>query len=588
MLKKLLPVLYLSLIPFTGALAQHLENGQPDQEKIEKYKPRFGRKQPIIAVLAMNEGTELTDFVIPFGVLSKSGIAKVISVSTSPGMVTIEPFKFKLQSNIANFDKEYPQGADYIIIPAIHGGDDTELVKWIAAQGAKGSTVVSICLGAMVVAKTGMMDHRRATSYFGNESQRMEQFPYIKWQKNVRYVADGSIISSAGISASIPISIALVEAISGHSKAVSLAKDLGISDWSAIHNSDAFQEKDREAPRNYMKSNPKEIVGIPIKKGDDEIALALIAETYRFSGMAIPYAISKTNKPVELANGLIVIPGKINNGFNPVQRMTSALPTKKTVAVLDSSLNEIEKTYGRTAAYDAARRMEYPGFENYKVLPGLDNIRANSVNFKKGKKINVAFLVYDQVEALDLNGPVDIFAKANKMDSVYNLYTVSPTNEAVYSEGNIMKITATYTISNAPQADILVIPGADPEIITDLSKRPEIIKWIKNQNNSTDVTMSICTGALLLSTAGILEGKSATTHSIALNTLQSNPKINVLKNKRYVHDGKIITTAGITSGLDGTLHLIDMINGKKIADTISEILIYNRNGDMSFTNKLLN
>lgn len=370
MITRLLIATSLSLVPLTNLLAQHLEEGKPNQEKIAQYEPRFGRKKPVIAVVALNEGTEITDFIVPFGILSRADIAKVISVSTSPGAVTIEPLKFNLQSTIADFDKEYPEGADYLIVPAVHGGNDQSLVQWVAAQGEKGGTVVSICLGAMVVAKTGMMDGHRATSYFGNEKKRVEEYPDIKWQKNIRYVADGKIISSAGISASIPISLALVEAISGYDKASALAKDLGVLDWSATHNSDVFQQKPGEAPPGRGKESSKETVGIPVKKDDDEIALALTAEVYRFTGMALPYVISKTHAPIELANGLMVLPGKINGGTDPVKRMLPALRSAHPITTLDLSLKRIEKIYGRTAAYNAARIMEYPGIQNF--LPDSD------------------------------------------------------------------------------------------------------------------------------------------------------------------------------------------------------------------------
>lgn len=205
------------------------------------------------------------------------------------------------------------------------------------------------------------------------------------------------------------------------------------------------------------------------------------------------------------------------------------------------------------------------------------------LNFKKGKKINVAFLIFDQVESLDLNGPVDIFTKASHADDIYNLYTVSLDKKAVNAEGNVLKMNATYSIQDAPKADILIIPGAFPPVILKLSKEhPELISWLKEQSKTSVVTMSVCTGALLLAEAGILDHKEATTHNLALELLKQYLKIKVVENIRYIQDGKILTTAGITSGFDGSLYLIDRINGKKVADRIAHMLIYNRNGDMSF------
>ncbi|MCW3466454.1 DJ-1/PfpI family protein [Chitinophaga nivalis] len=203
--------------------------------------------------------------------------------------------------------------------------------------------------------------------------------------------------------------------------------------------------------------------------------------------------------------------------------------------------------------------------------------------FEKGKKIKVAFLVYDQVEALDLNGPVDILTKANTMDPVYQLYTVALTQEPLFMEGNTIKMIPTYSIANAPQADILIIPGSEPGNVAALcAAHPELLQWIQQQSQTAQVTMSVCTGGLILSAAGLLDGKAATTHFMVQDLLKKNPAVKVREGVRYVEDGKILTTAGITSGFDGALHLVEQINGKQIADKIARILIYNRNGDMRF------
>lgn len=203
---------------------------------------------------------------------------------------------------------------------------------------------------------------------------------------------------------------------------------------------------------------------------------------------------------------------------------------------------------------------------------------------KEKKKINIAFLIYDQVEAMDLNGPIDVFTKANVMDPSYHLYTVSASSKKlVPSEGGAVMMQSTYDFKNAPQADILIIPGAAPEVIINTANnQPELFKWIINQNKNTKLTMSVCTGALLLSKAGILDGKKATTHYLALDLLKQNPKIEIVEKVRFIEDGKLLTTAGITSGLDGALHLVELINGKEIADQIGKIMVYNRNADLSF------
>ncbi len=204
-------------------------------------------------------------------------------------------------------------------------------------------------------------------------------------------------------------------------------------------------------------------------------------------------------------------------------------------------------------------------------------------SIKNNSKINVAFLIFHQVEALDLNGPLDIFTKASFFDDRYHVYTVSPTDEAVNSEGNTYQMKASYSFETAPQADILIIPGAHETIIHQIAKQENAIKtWVVQQHQKSTLTMSVCTGALLLAEWGVLDYAQATTHEANIEQLSLYPHIRVIENKRFVEDGKIITTAGITSGLDGALHMIEQINGKQLADTLAKILIYNRYQNMHF------
>ena len=197
--------------------------------------------------------------------------------------------------------------------------------------------------------------------------------------------------------------------------------------------------------------------------------------------------------------------------------------------------------------------------------------------FNEKKTIKVAFLVFDQVEALDLNGPIDVFSKANFFGNRFELYTVSPNENLVYSEGNILQMKATYNFSNAPQADIIVIPGAEPSLAKKIAdSNIEITEWIKSQHKTAALTFSVCTGSVILAATGILDNKKATTHFGAMQYLKMHESIEIIENVRYVLDDEVLTTAGITSGLDGALYVIEEILGKEIADNISKIMVYNR------------
>ena len=332
-----------------------------DPEKIDPYQDRFGRTKPLVAIVGLNEGTIISDFCIPFGVMARSRVADVVSVSVRPGPVKMQPLTFELQTTIEDFDTRYPEGADYVFVPAVDHDGDPALVAWVKAQGEKGGTVISICYGALAVANTGLFDGHRATSHYSNEELRAQRFPNVRWQRNIRYVADGKVVSSAGVSASMPVTIALVEAIAGPEKAAEVARDVGIESWSSRHNSDVFQGQSGEAGIPVPGRLPEATLGIPVRPGDDEIALALTAEAYSRTGKTMAYAVSATDDPVTLAHGLVILPDRIAGGSDPVDRILPPLDADQSTRALDISLADIARAYGPEAARNVALFMEYPG-----------------------------------------------------------------------------------------------------------------------------------------------------------------------------------------------------------------------------------
>ncbi|QXU49634.1 DJ-1/PfpI family protein [Chryseobacterium sp. D764] len=207
---------------------------------------------------------------------------------------------------------------------------------------------------------------------------------------------------------------------------------------------------------------------------------------------------------------------------------------------------------------------------------------------QNSKTMNVAFLVYDQVEVLDLNGPLDVFVKANVIQpNSYYCFTVGKIKEAIYTEANTMAVIPTYDLQTCPKPDIIVIPGANPDhimkYIQDKDFRETVLKWIKNQYDTGTVVFTICTGSMLLSGTGILAGHNITTHSMLLDVLeQHNPEANVIRNVRYIDQEQLITTAGITAGIDAALYLIGKHLGQETVDTIVKLFEYqNSKADVS-------
>ena len=140
-------------------LEQDIGQAQPVRtERIEPYRSRFGRSRPVIAIVGENSGTELTDFVIPYGILAQSGVAEVVTVGVHPGVITMRPaLHVQPSATAATFDAQFPDGADYVIVPAMIKRDDPALLAWLSRQSGKGATIVSICDGALVVANAGLL-----------------------------------------------------------------------------------------------------------------------------------------------------------------------------------------------------------------------------------------------------------------------------------------------------------------------------------------------------------------------------------------------------------------------------------------------
>lgn len=334
-------------------------------EVIAPYQPRFGRTRPVIAVVASSAGpgTELTDFVIPFGVLSASGAAEVVAVVAVPGVVPLFPaLRLEIRTSLAEFDRRYPEGADYVVVPGLAEENDPVLLDWLRAQAVREATIASICIGAHVVAAAGLMDGHRAASWWGSEAQRIARFPNVRWERNIRYVADGRIVSSAGISASLPTSLALVAAIAGRERADALAAEIGVADWGSRHDSDAFQPRPDLPMPARVPLSARDIVGLPITPGMDEVALALTAEPYSNNGRSQAVAFAENGAPVRTRHGLLVVPERTPGGEERLTRMLPPIPDGPSAKALDVALLAIAAEYGRPAAAQSARVMEYPGF----------------------------------------------------------------------------------------------------------------------------------------------------------------------------------------------------------------------------------
>ena len=169
----------------------------------------------------------------------------------------------------------------------------------------------------------------------------------------------------------------------------------------------------------------------------------------------------------------------------------------------------------------------------------------------------VAILIFDGVEIIDYAGPYEVFGAAD-----FDVYTVAATKAPVTTAMG-MTVVPKYTLAGAPQPDVLVVPGGG---VKATREDAATLKWIRDVAARDQHTLSVCNGAFILASAGLLDGLSATTTFSNLDRLRNEfPKIKVVADQRFVDNGKIITAGGLSAGIDGALHVIARMLGEGTA-----------------------
>jgi transcriptional regulator GlxA family with amidase domain len=195
---------------------------------------------------------------------------------------------------------------------------------------------------------------------------------------------------------------------------------------------------------------------------------------------------------------------------------------------------------------------------------------------EKHQTRNVAIVLYDHVELLDFAGPGEVFAAAAWAGAAgdvpaFHVYTVGKTKAPLTSQG-FVKITPEYSIEDAPKPDLVVFPGGGVGSITE---DPALMAWAKKTVDSAEIAMSVCNGAFVLGALGALDGKTVTTHFGAIAHLRAlAPKASVQEGRRFVDNGHIVTTAGVSAGIDGALHVVARLLGRTVADKTARYMEY--------------
>lgn len=319
------------------------------------------RKRPLVAVIGINDATETTDYLMPTGILRRADVADVFMLSTRPGPVKLYPaLTVEADSTLDQFNETHADGADYVIVPAMSRDDDPQIIAFLREQAAKGAFIVSVCAGAKVVAAAGLLDGRRATTHWYYLDDLLERSPTVTYVPDRRMVVDGRVVTTTGITASMPMMLTLIEAIGGRQKAEEVAAGLGVASWDARHASEAFRLTRPFAMTVMANALRRDhAFGIEIDDGVDEVALALTADawsrTYRSQAATI------AEEPVRSRNGIRVIPD--SDGSDIAALPAFIKPERKPSDALDGALRSIASRYGAATARVVAMQLEYPADE---------------------------------------------------------------------------------------------------------------------------------------------------------------------------------------------------------------------------------
>ncbi len=192
----------------------------------------------------------------------------------------------------------------------------------------------------------------------------------------------------------------------------------------------------------------------------------------------------------------------------------------------------------------------------------------------------VGILIFDDVEVLDFCGPFEVFSVARPAGEerddarLFTVVTIAETARTVSCRGGLL-VQPHHTIADHPPLDILVVPGGKGtrrEI-----DNPAVLDWIAAQAATIELTTSVCTGSFLLAKNGLLDGKAATTHWASITWLRENfPGVAVRDDERYVDAGKIVTSAGVSAGIDMSLHVVGRLHGEETAAWTARHMEYDR------------
>jgi putative intracellular protease/amidase len=364
-----LAVLTLATLAAAGVRVTSSQASTPAPSRVTEHLPttRPSSGGPLVVAVALGRsGTVGSDALAPYEVFAASPKFSVYTVAATTDAVPTQSGPFIVPTyTFADTTAGRAPRPDVVVVPAVdepEGPQEAALRAWIAEQADRGVYVLSVCAGARVLAATGLLDGRSATSHWSRLGALREQHPQVRWVAGRRFVQDGRITTTAGITSGIPGALQVMAELAGPGEATRVGRVVRYPNWSVDGDTaiptQSFTVADTPVGLNALIPWGRPTIGVALTDGIGEIDVASTFEVYSvsYAARAVPVA---TNGAVTTRHGIVLL---ANTPEDAPSLSRMAVPGLGGVASVDPHLREWSEQHG--VPVDAVQRAE--------VLPAFD------------------------------------------------------------------------------------------------------------------------------------------------------------------------------------------------------------------------
>ena len=324
--------------------------------------PGHDPDKPTAVVLLSNRGSEVTDVLAPYEVLSESGVFNVYAAAPEKELATLSGgLDVMPQLSLAELDRRLEgEDPDVIVVPAmwdVGSAEHRPVAGWLKEHAEGTGTVMSVCDGAQVLADAGLLDGRRATANWANISRWERRYPDAEWVGGLRYVEDGNVMTAAGVTSGVSATLRVVRSYVGEEAAADLAREIGypdrrIGDEPRIE-ADRLTASDRALYvlwGAYGWDKPR--IGVALRDGLSEIELASVFDAYpgpAFTSKTTSLSPGGPGSPVRSEHGLLFVPRHDLEDAPPLDRVL--VPGRDAVSETDPAVSAWARENGLKPEY---------------------------------------------------------------------------------------------------------------------------------------------------------------------------------------------------------------------------------------------